>query len=218
MAKKANSIWAILVLYLLVALVWTFYRAFFHFPEPIDELIFKPLIFLVPIFFWVKFKEKNKFLSLGFTKSNFLKNILIGFGLGLVFALEGVIISAIKYRGLTFNPDHLKLGNIFFMGSVSLTTGFSEEVLNRGFLMNRLWKKWGSEFWANFISGLFFALMHLPIAFLVFNYRISVDLIVYCLSIFVLGFADGFIFGRTGSVYSPIISHALWNWSVVLFK
>jgi len=218
MKKKINSIWVILVLYLLIALVWTVYRAFFHLSEAADELVFKPLVFVLPVLIWVKLKEKTTLNSLGFTKRNLLTNLLIGLGFGLLFALEGIIISAIKYQNLTFNPDRLKLDNILFMGLVSLATGFSEEVLNRGFLMNRLWGKWGNEFWANFVSGLFFVLMHLPIAFFVLNYRLPFDLIAYCLSIFVLGFADGYVFGRTKSIYSPILSHALWNWSVVLFK
>lgn len=137
----------IFLLYGIIGVVWTFYRAFFHFSEPIDELIFKPVIFLAPVFLWVKFKEKIKLQSLGFTKKNLFKNLLIGFGLGL-----------------------------------------------------------------------FFALMHLPIAFFVFNYRLPVDLLTYMTSILVLGFADGFVFARTESIFAPIVSHALWNWSVVLFK
>jgi hypothetical protein len=68
-----SFIWSVFLLYAAIGLVWTLYRAFFHFSEGWDEFLFKPLIFLGPVFLWVKLKEKQDLGSLGFSRSNFLK-------------------------------------------------------------------------------------------------------------------------------------------------
>lgn len=206
-----------LILYGLIGIVWTLYRALFRFSEAWDEFFFKPLVFLGPVFLWVKLKEGRDLGSLGFSRKNFLKNSLIGLFLGLLFAAEGVVTSAIKHKELVFNPSRLGIDGIVLAGFISLATGFSEEVLNRGFLMNRLWESWGSEFRANLISAFLFALFHLPMAVFVLNYLGS-DILKYEFLIFVLGVADGFVFARTRTLMAPVVSHALWNWSVILFR
>jgi len=206
------------IIYGVIALVWFFYRAVFRFPEAIDELLVKPLVFLLPVFLWLRFKERKSWDSLGISRKNLSKSLLIGFCLGLLFAAEGVVVSALKYKELVFNPKNLGFLGLAGYGLLSLTTGFSEEVLNRGFLMNRLWKKWGNEYLANFGSSFLFALMHLPAAIFVLKYQLPYDFLTHELSIFVLGFADGFVFARTKNIFAPTISHALWNWSVILFK
>jgi len=206
------------IIYCVIALVWFFYRAVFRFPEPVDEFLFKPLIFLLPIFLWVRLKERKSLVSLGISKGNLFKSLLIGLFFGLFFAAEGVAVSAIKYKEVVFNPKNLGVLGLAGYSLLSLATGFSEEVLNRGFLMNRLWKKWGNEYLANFVSAFLFTLTHLPAAIFVLKYHLPYDFLTYGLSIFVLGFADGFVFARTKNIFAPTISHALWNWSVILFK
>lgn len=206
-----------LILYGLIGITWTLYRALFRFSEGWDEFFFKPLVFLVPVFLWVRLKEGRDLGSLGFSRRNFFKNLLIGLFLGLLFAAEGVATSAVKHKELIFNPDYLRMSGIVLAGFISLATGFSEEVLNRGFLMSRLWESWGSEFWANLVSAFLFALLHLPMAVFGLNY-LGFDILKYEFLIVVLGVADGFIFGRTRTIVAPVVSHALWNWSVILFK
>lgn len=214
---RKKKIFPILILWVFIALLWCLYRYFFRFPEWIDELVFKPLVFLLPVFWFVKFKEKKTGRSLGLTKTALMKSVLVGLGLGLFFCLEGVLTSWFKNKELIFNPKELSIGGIFGMGFISLITGFSEEILNRGFLMNRFWELWKSEVLANFFSSILFLLLHLPMAVLVFNYK-GRDLFDYGLLIFVLGITDGFVFGRTRNVLAPTITHALWNWSVILIQ
>lgn len=211
--KKAFQI---LIIWGLITLLWGIYRFFFQFPECVDELIFKPLIFLSLVGWFVKFKEKRGVRSLGLIKIG-LRSLLIGLGLGVLFSLEGVLSSYFKNKELFFNPKGLSTEGLLLMGFLSLLTGFSEEILYRGFLMNRFWKFYGNEFLANFLSSVLFVLSHLPIAILVLDYA-GRDLFGYLLLIFVLGVADGFVFGRTKNTLAPTISHALWNWSVFLVR
>lgn len=206
-----------LFIYGVVAFIWTGYRLISHLPEVTDELIFKPLIFWGPVFGWVLVREKGNLSSLGFTTKNLKKSILIGAGLGLFFALEGVITTIAKDKEIEFNPGDLTTQGFILAGIISLTTGFSEEVLNRGFLMNRLWERWGSELWANLVSSILFMLFHLPMALFVLNYR-GWEFFTFELLMFILGIADGFIFGRTKNVIAPAISHSIWNFSAILFR
>jgi hypothetical protein len=39
-----------------ILLLWALYRYFFHFSEPVDEFIVKPIVFLVPVLFFVLVK------------------------------------------------------------------------------------------------------------------------------------------------------------------
>ncbi|MBL7150788.1 CPBP family intramembrane metalloprotease [Candidatus Microgenomates bacterium] len=218
MEKKIRKrVIQILILWGLIAILWGMYRYFFRFSEIVDELIFKPLIFLTPVLWFVKFKERKSWPSLGLTKTHLRKSILIGLCLGLFFCLEGILTSWFKNKELIFNPKQLSIGGIFGAGFLSLITGFSEELLSRGFLMNRFWKLFDSEFLANFLSSVLFTFSHLPIAVLVLYYT-ERDLFSYSLLIFILSVADGFIFGRTKNISGSIISHALWNWSVILVR
>lgn len=214
---RKHKVFPILILWLFIALLWWLYRYFFRFSECTDELIFKPLIFLVPVFWFVKFQEKKRWESLGITKKAFKKSILIGTAFGLIFSLEGILTSWFKNKEIIFNPEELSGGGILKMGFISLMTGFSEEVLNRGFLLNRFWTLWENELLANLLSSVLFLLFHLPMAILVLDYA-GKNLLGYGFLIFVLGIADGFVFGRTRNVLGSTISHALWNWSVVLLR
>jgi len=81
--------------------------------------------------------------------------------------------------------------------------------------MNRFWQFSRSEVLGNLLSSILFALGHLPIAILVLNYT-GKNIFSYSLLIFILGLADGFVFGRTKNIFGPTISHALWNWSAIL--
>lgn len=67
-----------ILLYGIIGILWTFYRLAFHFPEAVDEFIFKPIIFVGPILAWVKIKEKR----------DLNKSLIIGGLLGLVFAAD----------------------------------------------------------------------------------------------------------------------------------
>ena len=131
-------------LFLLVFLVWSFYRAVFFFPEWFEELILKPIIFLGPVFFLLK-KEKKDFTSIGLSTKNLFTNIRFGLGLGAVFALVGVLTNYWKYSGLYFISFGLTGTSLLRLMLIFLVTAFSEELLFRGYIFTRLlqvWKNW----------------------------------------------------------------------------
>src|SRR3989337_1441252 len=87
---------AILSAYLLV--FWGFYRFLFKLPEEIEELLLKPVFYLLG-------QEKKGISSLGFTLKNIFPAVYFAAFLGVVFAVEGIVINFIKYQGINFEAN-----------------------------------------------------------------------------------------------------------------
>ena len=144
-AKKAtssvfvSSIEPIYQLWGWILLVWSLYRYFLKLPEWLDEFLFKPLVFVAPVVWFVQKVEKRSLVSIGLTAKNLFTNIYIGLGFGLLFALEGIAANAIKYGKLDIKPiASLEENGLILLVFLSVATAISEEVLNRGFLFSRI--------------------------------------------------------------------------------
>lgn len=204
-------------LWLFLLIVWSVFRFLVRLPEEIDEFIIKPIVWLGLVVWVVRFLEKRSLTTIGWSGKNLFNNLYLGWGLGAFFAFEGMLANAIKYRGLLFFPMGLSIFDLVRLLVVSLVTGFTEETFFRGYIFTRLEVALKSEMWANFLSALAFAFIHLPIAYFVLQYDM-VTLFSYEFILLLLGMANGFIFSKTRTVAAPTISHALWNLSVILFK
>jgi hypothetical protein len=69
MPKKEIAVKHITVLAAYILIVWGFYRFLFKLPEEIEEIIVKPLLWLVPVFILLR-KEKLGLTSIGITSKN----------------------------------------------------------------------------------------------------------------------------------------------------
>ena len=212
------SIKHVFALFSFVFVLWAFYR---YFPEILptwaEELILKPLVWLVPTYWLVRAVGKEKLASLGFTKKNLVKALYWGIGLGIVFAVEGLLTNIIKYRGLSLiSLDYTSFG---FLGllALSFVTGLSEETVFRGYIFTRLWRIWENEWLANLTSSFLFTLIYLPVGVFVLGYRPMV-MLVYLFFVFIYGFASAFAFGRTKNILTSILLHVFWSWPIVLFR
>lgn len=198
----------------LIFIVWSLYRAFFFFPEWVDELLLKPIVFLGPVFYHLK-KEKKSWMEVGIRKGNLYGDIYLGLFLGFVFALEGLAANYLKYGRFSFATIlALKGRGILFYLILSLATSFSEEVLGRGFFFTNLYKKSKETMLSAVGSSLLFLSLHLPIAFINLS---SWTLIVYLLSVFILGVINSFLFKIRKTVTLPILVHCFWNMTVALY-
>ncbi len=200
-----------------ILLVWSLYRYFFKLPEAVDEFVAKPLIFVVPVLWYVLKKEKRNLASLGLTGKKFFPSLYIGLGFGFVFALEGIASNAIKYGKIQINPiaalNQYGLGLLLVL---SLATAFSEELLNRGFLFNRIMEKTKSLPYAALLSTVLFTLLHVPI--LVTSLKLhGITLILFFVTDFILGLANSMLFYSTGGLLAPILVHIFWNMTVALY-
>lgn len=199
--------------YLLI--IWGFYRFLFKLPEEIEELIVKPVVWLLPVFWYTK-KENLGLTSLGITLKNLFPAIYFALGLGAIFVIEAVIINFIKYGGLDFGAN---IGDKAIIASLGLSfaTAFSEEISFRGYLFNRFWIGLGSEWKANFITSAFWTLIHVPIAVFLWKLTFS-STIIYLFLTTLFGIGSAFIFARTKNVFSSIFLHVLWEWPIILFR
>ena len=199
--------------YLLI--VWGFYRLIVKLPDEIEELILKPIIWLVPLVFLLK-KEKMGISSLGITLKNLFPAVYFSLGLGAIFALEAVVLNYTKYGNFVFAAN---IGEKFILSSIGLSfaTAFSEEIAFRGYIFNRVWKALGNEWVANLATSVAWVLIHVPVAIFVWKLNFSATAI-YLLLTTLFGIGSAFVFARTKNIFSSILLHVLWEWPIILFR
>jgi len=199
-----------------VVLCWALYRYFFQLPEWADEFIFKPLVFVLPVLWYVRTREKRPLSSIGLTTNNLFNSIYVGLGFGFVFALEGIAANALKYGKLQISP--IAAFQEYGMGLIVLSaaTAISEEILSRGFVFSRLYEGKKNLWYAAVMSTLMFVFLHIPI--LAFSLKLrGIALVLFFVTDFVLGFANSLLLFNTRSLIAPILVHIFWNMTVALY-
>jgi membrane protease YdiL (CAAX protease family) len=196
-------------------IIWAFYRFLFQLPEEIEELVVKPVVWLIPLFYFTR-KEGLGLTSLGITLKNLFPAIYFGIGLGAIFVIEGVLTNFLKYGGFNFAAN---LGNLPFAISLGLSfaTAFSEEVSFRGYIFGRLLGVTRNEWRANLLSTTLWTLIHVPIAFFVWKMSLPAGILYLALTA-VFGAGSAFIFARTKNVFGSVLLHVLWEWPIILFR
>lgn len=213
--SKVKTLKNVTVLTVYLIIVWGFYRYLFQFPEEIEELVIKPVVWVLPVLYFVT-KEKGSLNSLGLTLQKLFPSIYLALGLGALFAIEALLINYLKYGSFEFAAN---IGDKPFLYSflLSTATAFSEELTFRGYIFNRLWWIVGNEFWANIITSLAWALIHVPITIFVWKLSFSSSIIYLGLTT-LFGIGSAWVFARTKNVTSSILLHLLWEWPIVLFR
>lgn len=204
----------ILSVYLLI--VWGFYRFIFELPEPVEELFIKPIVWLIPVFYFLR-KERESVTSLGVTFKNIFPSVYYALGLGAFFVMEALVINFVKYGG-RFNLG-ANIGELPFLTSLGLSfaTAITEELVFRGYIFTRVWKFLKNELTANIVTSVFWALIHVPITIFVWKLDFSAS-ILYLMLTTIFGMGSAFIFARTKNILSPILLHVLWQWPIILFR
>src|SRR3989344_2634815 len=148
----------ILASYLVI--VWGFYRFLFKLPEEVEDLLIKPLMWLVPVFILTR-GEKLGLSSLGVTLKNLFPSVYLSLALGVFFALTGVLVNYVKYQSVNFGAN---IGETTFFTALflSFATGVTEEITFRGYIFNRVWYALGNEWKANYLVSIVWVLVHVP--------------------------------------------------------
>lgn len=199
--------------YLLI--VWGLYRLLFKLPEEVEEMIVKPLVWLLPLGYLLK-RERVNLASVGVTFKNLFPSLYFVLGLGAVFAIEAVVINMIKHGGTDFGAN---IGANIFSVSLLLSffTSISEELAFRGYIFNRLKINLHNEWLANLITTTIWVLIHVPVV--VFIWKLNfVSGLIYLLVTAFFGLGSAFVYARTGNIFSSIILHVLWEWPIILFR
>lgn len=207
------NIWAIILI------MWSVYRAKFQLPEVIDELIAKPVVFLLPVYWYIKNTEKKQFASSVWLTSNKLfGNICLSLVIGAIFALSALMANYGKFGTFSFGQTLLNMQaqSLVFAIVIALFTAFCEEVVSRGFVLKRLYEESGNVYTSSFLASVLFLILHIPI--LLTNLKLTGSVLIWFMATdFILSLINSFIFLSRKSLVAPILIHALYNLSIILY-
>ncbi|MBU3133010.1 CPBP family intramembrane metalloprotease [Clostridium gasigenes] len=122
------------------------------------------LLLILTIIFVVKIYEKEIMKSLGLYTNNLKKQILIGVAIFLALTLVTIIpllMGVSKQEVLNFKPKSVFILVFFIFYDICLV-GFGEELIFRGYFLERINTILDSKIWAVIISSILFGLYHYP--------------------------------------------------------
>jgi len=210
--QRALNLWAIILIF------WSIYRVNFKLPDWFDEFIAKPLVFVLPVYWYIKRYEKVNFFSALSLKATKIKSdIFMGFLIGGLFYLAAILANFLKYKKFIFfnrsisDPKLITLTII-----IALATGVSEEILSRGFVLKRLYQESKNIFTSSFFASILYFFLHIPM--LSTNPKITGSLLLFFMATdLVLSLIISFIFLGGGSLILPILIHSFYNIAILLF-
>jgi membrane protease YdiL (CAAX protease family) len=209
--QKALNLWAIILI------IWSVYRANLHLPEWFDEFIAKPIVFILPVWYYITKIEKGKLLDgLWVNQKKIFSDILYGLGIGGIFFVTSVLANSIKLKKLFIFNSSIDFQSLLLIGLIALATAVSEEVLSRGFILKRLYEESKNKYTASFFASILFFFLHVPMLFT--NVKITGNLLLLFMATdLILSLVNSFLFLERKSLVLPILVHALYNASLVLF-
>lgn len=180
----------------------------------VTQIVFQPLLALLPILFIVRCVEKRRIGSIGLSRQGFIRNAFFGIFLSLFNSAAFACLACVLFVPLgagpiafTINPENLDLTSIFLTPlTFLLVVGPSEEIETRGYFQTRLLENFGPRFSIIFPSMLF-ALAHVPIDILIWRYDVWM-MFFHLLGVFVSGSILGYLYYRTRVLTGPIFLHA----------
>ena len=232
--QKGRHIAELLGLWVLILVCWTVYRQVsLPYIEPsgsmkfyFAQVIFQPIIFLLPIFLYWKFVRKEtatlvRFFSDYSTKKSFIFWALV---IGIVLLImELILLLSIQYAIFNsgfFGSTELEF-DFGFLDTESwshylvmalsnlLVVAVVEEFVFRGFFQNQFEKvlpKWQSLA----LSSILFGLMHLPIAIIIYDLE-GLWLIYSLIEWIGVGMIIGYAYQISRNIWVPIFWHGLHN-------
>lgn len=157
--QRMLNVWAIILI------IWSFYRTTFKSELPlwVDEFIAKPLVFLLPIYWYIVRSEKKHFLrGVGFKKHAVGMDIFFGLVIGSLFI--GIAILTRITKGLAFSPVAISPESILWVLSIIMAAA-TEQILSTGFVFKRLSDESKNVFKPLLLSALLFFFLHVPALF-----------------------------------------------------
>jgi len=205
--------------YMVILLVWGFYRLLFRLPEWVEELFLKPVVWLLPVARRVVKEEhesiKARLASVGVTTKNLGAAVALGLALGVFYLFVGRIgmmarsgqVSAPNLGGMANSPILIIV--------LALATAIAEQLVFMGYILPRLVEVWQHEWRAAITTAVLFGIVHLPI--LIFGYQLPLQAVAgQFVLVLLLGLGNSMVMLRVKNVVTPILSHALWGLAVLL--
>ncbi|MCL2415284.1 MAG: CPBP family intramembrane metalloprotease [Defluviitaleaceae bacterium] len=162
--------------------------------------------------------RKQKLNTVGITNVNFLKSLV----LGVVCSIPVVIFVVIPRLAAIERP--MPLNDIFILSfGFWFLVSFGEELFGRAFLQTRIYALIKSDFWAVFVGGLIFAILHIPGRILSYysTHGESIHMPELVSNILVWIGAHvilNIMYRKYNSIVAPVILHFFLNFTIVPFS
>lgn len=211
---KNNDVKSMIGFLLLFYLIWAikelwlidYIYLFGEIISPLLEALVKGIVWIVPTWLYIKYYLHTKsfdYLRMNVNvKKGLFWGVVLSLLVGLYFAFETYSINQQSFQFSLSFDDYL---------NGILMAGLAEEIVFRGLILQEINKK--MAFWkANIVTALLFLVIHYPIWIqneIIFHFGTHIY-------VFVLGLLFGFVYKKTGSLWTVIILHALHNFFVTL--
>ena len=208
--QKALNLWAVILI------VWAIYRAKVHQSEAFDAFDAKPLVFILPVWYYIRqYEHRNFFEAIDLKVKNFKSDVVYGFGIGGMFFISALLATFTRSGAVGWNHS-FTIEKVMLLVAIALATAISEEILSRGFILKRLYEESKSIYSASFFASILFFFLHVPILFT--DPKINGNLLLmFMMTDLVLSLTNSFIFLSRRSLVLPILIHAFYNLAIVFF-
>ncbi|MBI5123211.1 CPBP family intramembrane metalloprotease [Candidatus Roizmanbacteria bacterium] len=210
--QRALNLWAVILI------LWSIYRTYLKLPEWFDEFIAKPLVFVLPVFIYIKWVEKKGILSSLFINKNFknfVKEFSISLGVGLILLLTALLSVYLRFKKIELFGNFPSFNQLTLIFITALATGITEEILSRGFVLKRLYEESKNAYSSTFFASILFFFLHVPILFASNKINGSM-LLVFMVTDLLLSMVTGLIMIQRKSLTVPILIHTFYNVVVAL--
>lgn len=198
-----------------IFVLWSVYRFYVVQAEWVDEFIAKPILQVVPVLLVVTYIERRSLASVfPHAKSN--RSVIAGIGLGIVLIVMHWLVRS--FTSSVVAPTLSGYGmTLILAATVAIATAVAEEIVFRGYFQSRFISATGSMSVSLIVTNLLFVLIHLPIIFFSNGYSLM-DAGIYSIFLFQTGLVNSIALVYTGSLVTPIIAHAIWNFFNVIVR
>lgn len=209
--QKTLNVWAIILI------IWSVYRAKFRLPEWFDEFVAKPVVFVLPVLYYIKrYEKKDIFSALDIRLKLKLQDVLLVLSIGGIFAISAIMANVLKFHKVVLLQNSFQLQTLVYIVVMALMTGISEEILSRGFVLKRLYAESKNIYTASFFASILFFFLHVPILFT--NLKLTGNLLLMFMAMdIILSLVNSFVFLERKNLVLPILIHTFYNLSIILF-
>jgi membrane protease YdiL (CAAX protease family) len=201
--------WLLMSYYLYLFIVWGVFRYTIKIDDYLEEMVIKPLVWLLPLLFVFLTDKSRLRLFDGAVKPA----IVLGFGTGLVYFVANILasIGMGKFHGFVITPQ------IWDFVGISFVTSIVEEIVFSGFVLASFFAWTKHEYLSIFASGVLFALIHIPIGLFIYRYSLP-NMVMFLFLVLVVNITSNYLFLKTKNIAAPILSHWMWGIAAAIFR
>lgn len=159
--------------------------------------------------------KKEKITTIGFSKNNAVKSIVLGGILGILIVIGNIVMNVVWGRQLD-QIRSIMANLVYYMLVISLV----EEIIFRGYIQTRIYGLVKKPLFAIILGGILFMLMHIPFqmgyakmglfAYIQWNWATLIFTFIWHV-------VFDFLYRKYNTIYASTIFHGLMDWANYLF-